>query len=495
MSTINAEPNKKQQASGSDTVKKIKPDYLIVGGGVVGFSVAKLLDKNNKQVSIADSDPVRVDTLRQAGFNAFAGDPSNADFYDIFDLRNTINIAVLTSDDEKNINIIEAIRSFNKDVLILSRAQDGLRKDDMYLAGANYAFILPKIISNTIADFMEKSESKYAGNRLAVFLEENRNIKLGIVVHDNPDPDAISSGFALKEIAKKFNIEGEILYDGKIGHHENKAFVNLLGLKLNKINGSEDYKKYDKLAMVDCSRPQVNNSVPVDSNIAIVIDHHEKGEDEIHAEFVDIRTNVGSTATIMTRYLQQFDVPISKELAAALLYGIRTDTNDFRRNTTSEDFSAASYLHPLSDHDLLTQVETSTLSVETLEILSEAIQNRQVVGSILLSNVGFIRDRDTLPQAADYLLKMEGISVTVIYGVVGDSISVSARNDDIRVQLGDVMRQAFGENAGGHSNSAGAKIPLGLFSDAKDKGTLLKLIEESVTKRFLNAIGVREGTE
>jgi len=34
----------------------------------------------------------------------------------------------------------------------------------------------------------------------------------------------------------------------------------------------------------------------------------------------------------MTKYLQELDIPISKDLATALLYGIRTDTLGFKRN-------------------------------------------------------------------------------------------------------------------------------------------------------------------
>jgi len=54
--------------------------------------------------------------------------------------------------------------------------------------------------------------------------------------------------------------------------------------------------------------------------------------DEIEAEYIDIRPNIGATATIMTKYLQELEIPIKTELATALLYGIKVDTDDFRRN-------------------------------------------------------------------------------------------------------------------------------------------------------------------
>jgi Exopolyphosphatase-related proteins len=473
-----------------ENIKKPRPEFLILGGGIIGFAVAKELHKTEKEITVIDIDKTRVETLRQEGFNALVGDISDPELWNKIDVRNLICVAVLSSNDDINTKAVANLKAILPDsVKIISRASDSLKKDEMTAAGSGYVFIPPRIVSKAITEYLDLIETKHIGNRLVKWLEEHRGITLGIVLHDNPDPDAISSAYALAEITKKFDIKADILYDGKIGHHENKAFINLLAIPMIKIQSPDIFDQYDKLAMVDNSIPSVNNSIPADRPIGIIIDHHSYADIEPSAEFMDIRTNVGASATILTKYLQQMDITVSMELATALLFGIRTDTNDFRRNTTSADFAAASFLHPLSDHDLLTQVETPSMSTETMDILSEAIRNREVYGTMVLSNVGTLRNRDTLPQAADYLLAMEGISTVVVFGIIDDSIYVSARNDDIRVNLGDIMRQAFGENAGGHPTAAGAKIPLGVFSSAKDKQVLQKLVEESVVKRFLEAIG------
>ncbi|MCL2863078.1 MAG: DHH family phosphoesterase [Methanimicrococcus sp.] len=477
----------------AESIKKPKPEFLILGGGIIGFAVAKELRKTEKEITIIDIDKTRVETLRQEGFNALIGDISDPELHNKIDMRNLICVAALSSNDDINTKAVANFKAVLPDsVKIISRASDTLKKEEMMAAGSGYVFIPPQIVSKTITEYLDLIETKHIGNRLAKWLDEHRGITLGIVLHDNPDPDAISSAYALTEITKKFGIKADILYDGKVGHHENKAFINLLAIPMIKISGPEIYDQYDKLALVDNSIPSVNNSVPADYPIGIVIDHHPYSDIEPSAEFIDIRTNVGASATILTKYLQQMDITVSKELATALLFGIRTDTNDFRRNTTSADFAAASFLHPLSDYDLLTQVETPSLSVETLDILGEAIRSREIYGTTLLSNVGAIRNRDTLPQAADYLLSMEGVFTVVVFGIMDDSIYVSARNEDIRVNLGDVMRLAFGENAGGHPTAAGAKIPLGLFASAKDKHVLQKLVEESIVKRFLSAMGIED---
>jgi nanoRNase/pAp phosphatase (c-di-AMP/oligoRNAs hydrolase) len=150
----------------------------------------------------------------------------------------------------------------------------------------------------------------------------------------------------------------------------------------------------------------------------------------------------------------------------------------------------------MADHEVLDQLERPSMSIETLDVLGQAIKNRQVVGSYLLSNVGNIRDRDALPQAADYLLNLEGIFTTIVFGVSDDVIYISGRSNDIRVNLGTILKKAFGEgSAGGHSTAAGAQIALGVFSDIKDRQTLLKLVDEAVVKKFLKAVGVEEVDE
>ncbi|RLG68476.1 MAG: potassium transporter TrkA, partial [Methanobacteriota archaeon] len=108
------------------------------------------------------------------------------------------------------------------------------------------------------------------------------------------------------------------------------------------------------------------------------------------------------------------------------------------------------------------------------------------------SNDGFIRNRDTLPQAADYLLRLEGISTVLVFGIVDSTVHMSARSNDIRTHIGSIMEQAFGKigNAGGHAQAAAAQIQLGLFGVVEDKETLIKMAGEAVTRRFFEVVGV-----
>ncbi len=487
--------NVAKEISATDKTK-IKPTYLILGSGSFGFALAKELRELDKEIIIVDKDSQKVETLREEAYEAIVGDVGDPALFDIINTKNLAGILILSSDPKANATALKNIRNkVSQDIYCVVRAPDVINMQEMETMGADLVIMPPRMVAKSLSRSLERAEAMRRGNKLTQWFEANKGRKLAIVVHDNPDPDAISSALALKTIATSFNVLADIIYHGEIGHQENKAFVNLLGIDLYR---AEDvgFTGYENLALVDCSVPGANNSLPPETHVNIIIDHHPIPDAEIDAEFIDIRPNVGAAATILTKYLQELNVDINSDLATALLYGIRTDTLDFKRNTDSADLSAASYLYPLSDHDVLEQLERPSMSIETLDVLGEAINRRQVVGSYLLSNVGSIRNRDTLPQAADYLLNLEGISTSIVFGVTEEKIYISGRSNDIRVNLGDIMKHAFGEDAGGgHATAAAAQIPLGVFSAAKDRQTLLRLVNEAVVKRFLAAVGVEEADE
>lgn len=481
----------------SDVAKgKIKPAYAILGSGSVGFSVAKSLVDQGKDVVIVDRDEKRVENLRDQNFEAIVGDISEPGLIKELEVDDLEAVIVLSSDMDANKRALELVKEKAPDVHTVARAADPISAEELDAAGADMVLVPPKVVANAAVRYIERVESVRHAKELSARIEEVAGQgKLAIVVH--PDPDAISSALALGTIAKTVDVEADVIYYGDIGHQANRALVNLLEIDLKRIdevNWSED--EYASVAMVDTTPLAVE--ADIGPSVDIVIDHHPVDDREaIHASFIDLRTNVGAAATIMTKYLQELDIAIDQRLATALLYGIRTDTQGFKRNTHSADLTAAAFLYPLADHELLGKIESPSMSAETLTVLGEAIRNRKIQGSYLISNVGFIRDRDALPQAAEYLLNLEGVTTVIVFGLTEDNIHLSGRSKDIRLNLGASIHESFGDigSAGGHANMAAAKIPLGVFSGIKDKQTLLKLAEEAVMKRFLSVVGVEEAGE
>ncbi|MBR5008888.1 MAG: bifunctional oligoribonuclease/PAP phosphatase NrnA, partial [Methanocorpusculum sp.] len=323
---------------------------------------------------------------------------------------------------------------------------------------------------------------------------------LGIITLKNPDPDALSSAIALSAIAEeasKGKLKCRILYEGNIGHQENRAFVNLLEIKMEHLT-AEVLAECDYTALVDCVAPGMNNDLPAETKINIIIDHHstEGIERQSVPDFMDIRPDAGATASIFTQYIQELYLPIDTKLATALFYGIRADTHEFQRNVSPQDLHNAAFLLPYADRQLLELVMAPSISQETIEVLGAAIQNRDIRQGYLFSNVGYVRNRDAIPQAADLLLNLEGVSTALVYGITDTAIILSARNKDIRLHVGDVLKEAFagipGASAGGHATMAAMSIPLQAFSLVRDKEELLSMIIDSILANFMKMVGIAE---
>ncbi len=468
---------------------KFTHEYVVIGCGGTGFSVVRELVRRGKKVLAVDISKERVEILRDENYDAIVGDARDETLYENLDFDRVSVILLLTSDVEVNKEAIGIIRRFSKEVFIIARAPSPKMKEELEHAGADFVVVPSEAMKSAVIDAIKRIDTFRKLKKFRKVLESAKGGKLGIFTHDNPDPDAISSAFALKEIAKRFGVDADIIYYGEILHQENRAMVNLLEIPL--LRGDEvDLSKYTKFALVDCSAPGVNNSIPKDIKINIVIDHHPA--ENVEAEYVDIRTDVGAAATIMTEYLRELKIVPSRILATALFFGIKSETDEFKRNTRTADFYAAAYLYPFVDHEMIEKMEGPAISTETLDVLGTAIKNRQIYSSFLISFAGFINDRDALPQAADFLLRLEGISTVLVFGVIKDTVYLSARNKDVRINIGEVLRRAFGDvgSAGGHAHAAGGQIPLGIFGDVSDREALSKLLTEAIKRRFLSALGV-----
>lgn len=457
--------------------------------------MAKELEGRDINLIFIEKDASKAETLKEQGFDVEIGDISEHEIISLLDMSSLEVAFILSSDGEANLKALKHIKKLKSDVYTVVRAIDQSSKDKLVAAGADSAVMPARAAASVVVQSVERAATLKKARELQQTIEDMGNETLAIVLHNNPDPDAISGAMALSEIANTVGVESEILYHGKIGHQENKAFVNLLDIDIERMD-KYDLSEFSNIALFECAIPGVNNLVPADIKLNIVIDHHPVNISEVKADFIDIQPDIGASATIMTIYLRELGIDVSSELATALLYGIRVDTQEFKKNATPSDLEAAAFLYPRVDHEILSQIETPSMSTETLDIMGSAIQNRQVTGSYLISNVGPIRDRDALPQAADYLLNLEGVTTTIIFGLTEESIHISGRSKDVRVNIGDVMREAFGEeHGGGHASSAGAQIPLGVFSGTKDKNTLMKLADEAVVKMLFEVMGMEEKEE
>ncbi len=496
---------------------------LVIGYGSFGRKVvnyAKTVDK----VVVIDKNASVFESLEKIDFNYIVGDGSNEEILNKANIKDADTILVLTNEYETNRRIAELVSEMNPKAYLIVRGI--VKYPDLYNDIKVNKIIYPiECAAKEVMYEIEKSKLRRKlmdleeiaidvkvrvnndipenmVNTNTVKMSENSNngnnnsnningAPFLIVMHNNPDPDSIACALALKKIMNRWGVESDITYGGKIGFDENKAMINLLGVKLIHINDI-NLDNYKGIAVVDASSSKI---LPIDLksfDIDIIIDHHDNGD--LTAKYMDIRPEIGAAATILTEYLMFLNMTPKQDLATALYYAICTDTNYFKRKTSKKDFEAAGYLQDLMDPKALEMIENPEMDTETMEILAKAITNRKIIkSSIALSYVGMIKNRDALPKAADFLLKMEGITTTYVFGIAENKIHISARTKDLRIDVGDIMRKAFG--GGGHQSSAAASIELGIFESVSDKKSLRKLVEEAIQMRILDAMGIEEGSD
>lgn len=302
---------------------------------------------------------------------------------------------------------------------------------------------------------MEANESAQRKlERLRGVCESARSIY--IIIYSNPDPDALASALALKKILQTQKREVNIGYTGAIGRPENASMIRQLRIPASPVSESKAAQS-DIIALVD-SQPQffTDFSLP---RCDIVIDHHPV-PDRIPARFADIRPYYQSTSSIMTEYLRAAGVRLTRGLASALFYGIKTDTRHFMGDMSHGDVEAVRWLRGKADRDIVKQIEFSQFSREGLDYFTIALVRRRFVKGVMFSHLGPVPFFDVCVQVADFFIRVENVSWAMVTGVVGDTLVIVFRNDGIKKDAGFLARAAFGAigSAGGHKSMGRAEV-------------------------------------
>ncbi len=461
---------------------------LVLGCGTVGHDIVESLVGQSGRLHVVTADSGRATALRDENVSAVEADPSDPSNYpDRADV-----VVVGGSSAAVNVAATRNARRRYPDAFVLAYAGDDA--DDADLAALDDdADRVVDPVARTSERVLAAATGEHA-SRMRRLLRALRSVpgKLAVMAHDNPDPDAIASAVALVRLASFAGVDAEPCYYGDISHQENRALVNLLGIEMRQLDPDADPREeFGGFALVDHSRPGVNDSLPEDVRPAVVVDHHPPRQ-PVAGGFIDLRSEVGATSTLLAEYLDRFGVDLDETTATALLYGVRIDTKDFTREVSEADFDAAAYLLPHTDKSVLERVESPSVSAEVLDVLARAIEEREQRGSAVASCVGELRDRDALAQAAEQLLNMEGVNTTLVYGYRDGVVYVSGRTRGADVDLGETLRDALDQigSAGGHADMAGAQVPLGILADVEDgsKETLTDVVRDIIAGRFFETL-------
>jgi len=326
-----------------------------------------------------------------------------------------------------------------------------------------------------------------------------------VLMHPNPDPDAMASATAVAALAEQLDTEVTIQYSGQIRHQENRAFRTVLELDLERIEHVTDLAA-EAVILVDHNAPRGFTGSEGILPLAVVDHHPGEGTGEL---FTDVRTDYGSCSSIVAEYFEDIGaVPVPAEqhasetgtkyvlpsrAATGLLYGILSDTKNLTVGAAAVDFEASSYLYPGVDQNQLDRIANPEVDAEVLEIKARAIAGRRIKGSFAVCDVGPVSNADAIPQAADEIIRLEGVTAVVIASEKDGTIHLSGRSRDDRVHMGRVLQSVTegisNASAGGHARMGGGQIaPQPQLSDGGEPVSSETMPREALIDRLFSSM-------
>ncbi len=294
---------------------------------------------------------------------------------------------------------------------------------------------------------------------------------VAIYTHDHPDPDSIASAYALQHLlGRRLQIEPIVAYGGRIGRATNRAMVDQLGVRLYPL-AQVRTSDFGTNILIDTQPETGNHSIPADLPIAIAIDHHPMRPETSRVRFADIRTEYGSTSTIMYYYLKAAGLDLPTRLATALLIGIKSDTRGLEREASEADLHAYLEIFPNADLTLLTRIENPLIPRSHFEVFHKALEESEIVGDAVVTDIGRVDNADVVAELADFLIPLERIDYALVMGRHRDRLYLSLRTRDEIHDAGRLISTVVGDlgTAGGHGKMAGGQIELGAGSDPADE--------------------------
>lgn len=311
--------------------------------------------------------------------------------------------------------------------------------------------------------------------------------KIAIIVHDNPDPDCLASALALRHLfVMKLNRDAVITFSGMIGRSENLAMAKELEIPLTPL-GLVDMHDFHTICMLDTQPGTGNNSLPLETRVDVIIDHHPIREATRKCRWVDIREGYGATSTILYEYLQIQHVSIGTKLATALFYAIKSETQDLGREANQPDRDAYLHLFPYSNKKLLYAISYPKLPIDYFTTINIALENAKIFNKVLVTNLLKVIFPELVAEMADFLLRLEGIETVLSIGHYNDGVVLSMRTICHDINAGEIIiRLVAGKgSAGGHGMMAGGRVD----NVPAVLGDILE-VEEFLIERILSELAI-----
>ncbi len=280
-----------------------------------------------------------------------------------------------------------------------------------------------------------------------------------IQCHDNPDADALASGFALYCYFTANGKNPRFIYRGRNQIRKSNLKIMLSELEIP-VSYEPDFNDEPELLITcDCQYGQKNVTSSPYKTLA-VIDHHQVTVGDL-PKLAEVRSGVGSCATIIWDMLRDegIDANNDKNLATALYYGLYTDTNRLSEVSHPLDRDMNDTL--IVNRSLITEMSNSNISLEELKITGKAILDMNYYDDdkyLIIKSEPC--DPNILGVISDFAMETAEVDVCLAYYVSPNEIKFSVRSCVKEVhanELAAFLAEGIG-GGGGHLYKAGGTI-------------------------------------
>ena len=291
---------------------------------------------------------------------------------------------------------------------------------------------------------------------------------IAILVHENPDGDAVGSALAMKLALKQLNKEADVIIP-----EFPKEFEFLPDA--DKIKTGTDVTSYDLVLTLDCASIKlINNCIDYFENAKtkVAIDHHSSNTMFADYNFVD--QEAPACAQLLLVIFGYYNIEVTKEIGTCILTGIITDTGGFRyEGVTAETFR---FVASLCEKGVkVSKVYQRVFASKTrakFELHKIALDREEFLedGKIAFTYITKADEEKVGAKNGDYdgIVEngrvVEGVEVSIFLRETDKGIKVSLRSKDyVNVSEAATM---FG--GGGHVRAAGCNIQ-GTIEQAKNQ--------------------------
>ena len=301
--------------------------------------------------------------------------------------------------------------------------------------------------------------------RLADLLVYNNII---VQCHDNPDADAIASGYAVYTYLQENGRQVRFIYGGSnvIRKSNLLMMVKELEIPIEHIKSMYGIEPAELVVTVDCQYGE-GNVTEYPAKTVAVLDHHRVSCKL--PELSEVHTNLGACSTLLWEMLQDEKYPVNDnmKLATALYYGLYMDTGGMEEIFHPKDMELRDEAN--IDTVLITKLRNSNLSIEELETAGAALlrcdYNEKYRFAVVKTGPC---DPNLLGIISDLVLEVYSVDVCLVFSILPTGVKISVRSciEEIRAnELAATICYGIG-SGGGHNVKAGGFLQMELLTQA-----------------------------